>query len=97
MKLDVTVDGRAASLNFENGKFSYQRETQAPIEREFSAVPLAPGTWSVLIDGRSYSVIAAGGVIRVNGRAFSVEVFDPRAMRTRKAGARAKGARTLPR
>ena len=95
MKLDVMVDGRTARLDLENGRFRYQREGEESVEREFSAVPLTPGAWSVLIGGRSYSVISANGTIRVDGRAFSVDVFDPRAMRSRKSGDAGEGRQNI--
>lgn len=95
MKLDVLVDGRAARLDLENGRFRYRREGDESIDREFSAVPLNTGAWSVLMGGRSYSVVAANGTIRVNGRAFSVDVFDPRAMRSRKTGGAGEGRQNI--
>lgn len=95
MKLEVIVDGRAAHLDLEVARFRYQREGEEAVEREFSAVPLTPGAYSVLIGGRSFSVIAAGGVIRANGHALSVEVFDPRAMRSRTAGGAGEGRQNV--
>ena len=86
MKVEVHVDGRAAKLEVDAGRFRYEREGSEAIEREYSIAPLAPGSYSVLIGGRSYAVIAAGPEIRVNGRLFPVEVFDPREMRGRKSG-----------
>lgn len=84
MKLEVAIDGRAAKLEVDAGKFRYQREDGEAMEREYSVAPLAPGSFSVLIGERSYEVAAAGGEIRVNGRVFQVEVFDPRGMRSRR-------------
>jgi acetyl/propionyl-CoA carboxylase alpha subunit len=95
LKLEAIVDGRPARLEFEASRLRYQREGDDPIEREFSAVPLNPGAWSILIGGRSYTCIASGGVIRVNGRAFSVDIFDPRAMRTRKTGGAGEGRQNI--
>lgn len=88
MKLEVSIDGRAARLEVDAGKFRYQREEGEAMEREYSVAPLAPGSFSVLIGERSYEVAVSGSEIQVNGRAFRVEVFDPRAMRSRgQAGA----------
>ena len=81
MKVDVTVGGRAARLTVDAGRFRYEGEGAAAFEREFSMVPVTPGSYSVLIGERSYEAIVSGGEIRVNGRAFAVEVFDPRGMR----------------
>jgi biotin carboxyl carrier protein len=100
LKLEVIVDGHPARLDLDTARFRYHRDGEEAMVREYSAVRLASGAYSVLIGGRSYSVIAAGGAIRLNGRAFSVEVFDPRAMRSRKAGGATEGrlniAATMP-
>ena len=40
-------------------------------------------------------MIASGGEIRVNGRALSVEVFDPRDMRSRTAGGAGEGRQNV--
>jgi biotin carboxyl carrier protein len=89
MKVEIAIDGRTAKLEVENGKFRYEREEI--VEREYSMVPLTPGSFSVLIDGRSYHVVASGGEVRVNGRAFAVEVFDPRSLRSRKSAGVGEG------
>ena len=91
MKLEVIVNGRGAVLEIENGRFRYVPENAGPVEREFSLKSLFPGSHSVLIGNRSYEVVAAGGKIRVNGRAFKVEVFDPREMRGRKSAGLGEG------
>jgi len=85
MKVEAAIDGRAATLDLNGGTFRYEREGGDAIEREYSVAALAPGSFSVLIGERSYRVAAAGGEVRVNGRAFRVEVFDPRGMRSRKS------------
>ncbi len=43
MKLDVIVDGRAARIELEGGRFRYRARRRESIEREFSLVPLNPG------------------------------------------------------
>jgi biotin carboxyl carrier protein len=86
VKLEVTIDGRPAHLTIDGARFRYEREGAEAIECEFSVAPLTSGSYSVLIGGRNYEAICAGGDIRVNGRGFSVEVFDPRGMRGRKRG-----------
>ena len=95
MKVEVHVDGRAAKLEVDAGRFRYEREGSEAIEREYSIARLAPGSYSVLIGGRSYAVIAAGAEIRVNGRLFPVEVFDPREMRGRKSGGVGEGRQNI--
>jgi biotin carboxyl carrier protein len=49
----------------------------------------------VMIGGRSYSAISANGAIRVNGREFSIELFDPREMRGRKSGGVGEGRQNI--
>jgi biotin carboxyl carrier protein len=94
MKLDVTIDGRAGRIEIERDRFRYVPENGAPIDREFSLTALSPGSYSVLIEGRSYEVLA-GLEIRVNGRPFSVEVFDPRSMRGRKTAGAGAGPQKI--
>lgn len=95
MKVEVVINGRAARLDVDANKLRYQPEGAEALEREFSIEPMYPGSYSVLIDGRSYDVVAAGGDIRVNGRAFHVEVFDPREMRGRKNAAAGEGRQKI--
>jgi biotin carboxyl carrier protein len=94
MKLDVVVDGRAGRLEIDGARFRYEQEGES-IEREFSVEPLTPGCYSVLVGMRSYEVIAMGSEVRVNGRAFAVEVFDPRSMRSRKSGGAGQGRQNI--
>jgi biotin carboxyl carrier protein len=105
LKLDVVMDGRAARLETNGTLLRYERsgvnnESPDAIEREFSVVPLAPGSYSVLIGERSYTVFATSGEVVVNGRTFAVEIFDPREMRGRKSAGVAEGrqkiAATMP-
>lgn len=95
MKRDVIVNGAAAKLSAEGRRFRYERESGEAIEREFSMEPVTPGSFSVLIGERSYAVIAADGGIRVNGRHFEVEVFDPREMRGRKSAGGGEGRQKI--
>lgn len=95
MKVEATIDGRAAKLEVDGGRLKFSLEGGEAIEREYSIEPLVSGTYSVLIGGRSYAVVAAGAGIRVNGRAFRVEVFDPREMRGRKSAAGSEGRQNI--
>jgi len=77
MKRYVTVNGRSGTIEIEGSRLRYVREDGAEIEREFSVKG-----GSVLLNGRSYRVSkGAGAEIWVNGRLFSMEVFDPRDLR----------------
>ena len=84
MKVEVTVAGRTAHLTVDAGRFRYAPEGSDPLERAFSIVPIMPGSYSVLIGDRSYEAIVAAGEVRVNGKSFAVEVFDPRSLRGQK-------------
>ena len=96
MKAEVIINGRAAKLEVEANRLRYAPESAEPIEREFSISPLVAGSYSVLIGGRSYHVVTGvRGEIRVNGRAFQVEVFDPREMRGRKNAAAGEGRQKI--
>ena len=62
MKRQVMVDGKP-------------REFEVP---EGSVVETQPGVYSVLIGERSYEVRLAGSHAEVNGRAFEMQIVDPR-------------------
>jgi biotin carboxyl carrier protein len=96
LKFEVVIGSHTARIEVNGARFRYQRDGGEAIEREFSIAPLTPGSYSVLIEGRSYTAIATDpgittGEIIVNGRAFAVEVFDPREMRARKSAGAGEG------
>lgn len=91
MTREVVVNGAPAKLILDPGRFRYERESGEAIEREFSIEPVLPGSFSVLVGDRSYDVIAAGDEIRIDGRSFRVEIFDPREMRGRKSAGASEG------
>jgi biotin carboxyl carrier protein len=108
LKFEVAIGSRTARIEVNGARFRYQREGGEAIEREFSIAPLTPGSYSVLIDGRSYTVIAAHDVVAptltggagpsevvVNGRTFAAEVFDPREMRARKSAGAGEGRQNI--
>ena len=77
MKRRVTVNGRSGKIEIGGSRLRYQRDDGVVIEGEFSL----EGT-SVLLNERSYRVSrGTGKEIWVNGRLFSMEVFDPRDLR----------------
>jgi biotin carboxyl carrier protein len=105
LKFEVAIGARTARIEVNGARFRYQREGGEAIEREFSIAPLTPGSYSILIAGRSYTAIAPApgitapgittGEIVVNGRAFAVEVFDPREMRARKSAGAGEGRQNI--
>src|SRR5689334_17891452 len=77
MTRQVKVNGRSARIGIEGSRVRYEREDGVVVEREFSL----QGT-SVLLNGRSYRVSkGAEKEIWVNGRLYTMEVFDPRDLR----------------
>ena len=96
VKYEIVIDGKAAVLSLAGERFEYQREGGAAIEDHFSAAPAGDGTWSILIDGRSYAVTILGmREISVNGRVFHVDVFDPRELRGRRSAADNRGPQAV--
>jgi biotin carboxyl carrier protein len=78
MKRQVTVNGRSGTIEIEGSRLRYLQEDGATVEGEFSI----EGS-SVLLNGRSYRVSqGAGKEIWVEGRRLSMEVFDPRDLRS---------------
>lgn len=82
MKLDVTMSGREARIEFSLDGF---RIDDGP-ERQVSADEVQPGTYSVLMDGRSYDARVDGSAVTVCGRRFEIEVRDPRRWNRQRAG-----------
>jgi biotin carboxyl carrier protein len=96
VKYEILIDGKAATLSVAGESFEYRREGGAPIERQYSAATAGDGTWSILIDGRSYAVAILGaGEVSVNGRVFRVDVFDPRELRGRRSAADNNGPQAV--
>jgi biotin carboxyl carrier protein len=96
VKYEIVIDGKAASLSAVGDRFNYQREGGSAIEREYSAAQAGDGTWSILIDGRSYAAAILGaGEVSVNGRVFHVDVFDPRDLRGRRSAADNSGPQAI--
>ncbi len=100
MKLEIVLDGKSTRLERSGATFQYTRgegvQAEPPAPLEYSAIEVSPGSWSVLIGGRSYSaIVASANEIVINGRTFAVEVFDPREMRGRKASGAGEGRQQI--
>jgi biotin carboxyl carrier protein len=88
MTREVVVAGRTSRIEIEGGRFRYET-----LEGDFVVTPAGQGTFSVLLEGRSYRVVLGSrGEVVVNGRTMAIEVFDPRDLRA-GAGARANHGR----
>jgi acetyl/propionyl-CoA carboxylase alpha subunit len=95
VKYEILIDGKAAVFTVAGERFDYQREG-AVIERQYSAAPAGDGTWSILIDGRSYAVeILGSGEVSVNGHVFHIDVFDPRELRGSRCAADSSGPQSI--
>jgi len=96
VKYEIVIDGKSAVLSLAGEGFAYRREGGATIERQYSAAPAGDGTWSILIDQRSYAVAILGaGEVSVNDRVFRVDVFDPRELRGRRSAADNSGPQAV--
>ncbi|MDP8989202.1 MAG: hypothetical protein M3N41_03880, partial [Acidobacteriota bacterium] len=95
MKYEVSIDGKAATLATAEGHFAYHAQGVA-VEQNYSAAAVGDGSWSILIQGRSYVVhVLGGGEVAVNGRVYRVEVLDPRGPRGRRSAAERSGPRSI--
>jgi biotin carboxyl carrier protein len=96
VKYEIVLGGKSAVISVTSERFEYQRDGSAAIEGQYSAAPAGEGTWSILIDGRSYAVgILGAGEVSVNGRVFHVDVFDPRELRGRRSAADNSGPQAV--
>ena len=96
VKYEIVIDGKAAALSVVGERFEYRREGGTDLERPYSMAQAGDGTWSILIDGRSYAITILGaGEVSVNGRVFHVDVFDPRELRGRRSAADSSGPQAI--
>jgi biotin carboxyl carrier protein len=92
MKYETQIGGAARSVEIQqngNGSFRAQIEGQ-PVSVD--AVEIAPGTYSILLDGRSFEARVSsdgsdeGLLVRCGGADFRVLVRDPRSWRAGRHG-----------
>ena len=96
MKYETVVNGKVARLDFNGARVRYQTEAGASAEFEYSCAEAGGSRWSVLVEGRSYSVeLLAGGEVSVNGRGFGVDISDPRAVSGRRRAAGGEGRQAI--
>ena len=95
MKFETLIGSREGTLDVEGSRFSY-RVNRSLVEGTFSIEPLDNACFSVLVNGRSYRVSKTlAGELDCNGLRYSAEAFDPRALRSRKKGADARGRQNV--
>jgi acetyl/propionyl-CoA carboxylase alpha subunit len=93
---DTLIAGRRGLLRIEANRFLYRREDGQTVDGEFSLEQIASGAVSILIGGRSYLVSpGVSGEVLVNGWLVRAEVFDPKSLRDRKAGAASGGQQEI--
>jgi biotin carboxyl carrier protein len=110
LNLDLEQGSRISEHTLEFGIPPGKTEIAGPIEfildgKQCQAdfVEVAPGVYSVLIDGRSYEArVADGGavnsnrrVVTIGSRHFNIEVHDPRRRRTAGSMADHKGPQEI--
>jgi biotin carboxyl carrier protein len=96
MKLLVRIDGREAVLERNRGG-TWRLDGKA---FDCDCVEIAPGRYTILLDGRSFDVAVeteSNGVCSAaaGGRTYSVELRDPRRYRPGGGGGGADGRQTL--
>ena len=92
VNLHTLIRSRSGSLEIKGSAFRYQRDDGQSIEGEFSLQPLDAGSSIVTIGPNVYRVSpGAPGELIVNGSPIPIDVFDPRALRSRQSAASAHG------
>jgi biotin carboxyl carrier protein len=82
---ETMINGRAGRIGIGDSHFSYECNGEV-LEGDFS-IASTGGCYSVLIGGRVIRVIPdASGSFIAAGRTLSVEVFNPRDLRSRQSG-----------
>jgi hypothetical protein len=95
VKFETQIRGREGTLEIEGSRFAYQCNGSVA-EGQFSIEPLEAGCYCVLMNGHSYRVSRGlAGELDVNGLSCIVEIFDPRALRTRGKGSDAQGRQNV--
>jgi biotin carboxyl carrier protein len=109
MKYEITIDGERRSVEFTPSEFDFSRRKNGSARVEFTvdgrsveadAARISHGVYSVLIGGRSLEVTTeetpGGLLVRIGGREFQLEIFDPRSWRGgRGAGIELEGRQQL--
>jgi acetyl/propionyl-CoA carboxylase alpha subunit len=96
MLCDVTIDGRSFRVELGQANGGWQCRLDGR-EVQMDAVLSQPDVLSLLIDGQSYEIkrerTGAGGDLWLGGTCYSVELRDPRSLRSRRSS---PGASTGP-
>jgi biotin carboxyl carrier protein len=99
MKLDLTINGSAASLDLVAAMPDCRFQLDGGVEHSAQVEVPEPCVYSVLLDGRSYEArveaTERGLVVVIEGYRFEIDVRDPRQMSRRGAGGAADGVETI--
>jgi biotin carboxyl carrier protein len=102
MKFEIIINGTRRSVEFSAQRDGVSRVTFSvdgrPVDAD--AARISPGTYSILIGGRSFEVTAEetsrGLLLRTSGSEFQADVIDPRSWRRgRGAGIELEGRQQL--
>lgn len=92
MKLETLIGGRSGAIEINGSRFCYQLDDGQVLEAEFSVQRLDAGTSAVMIEGNVHRVSpGAPGEVVLSGVPIPVELFDPRALRSRKTAVSEQG------
>lgn len=88
MKVEVRILGLTRSIEIERiGPHQFGARTNTGLQ--IDAVEVAPGTYSVIIDGHAFEAVvtpaAEGVLVRCGGREFAATISDPRAWKRSRA------------
>ena len=74
----LLLDGREARLEWAQDGETFRYRFESEVEDAADIRQVAPGVYSVLVNGRSYNVRVDGANVSACQRTFAVEVIDPR-------------------
>jgi biotin carboxyl carrier protein len=74
----LLLDGREIRLDWIEDGETCRFRIESEEERSAEIRQVKPGVYSVLLGGRSYQAILDGSSVSIGGRAFRLEVVDPR-------------------
>jgi biotin carboxyl carrier protein len=87
MKTEIQINGVKRTIEFDLSRMEFAIDGHQMIA---DAVLISPGTYSILLNGRSFEVtvekIGGSLMARTAGREFHVEILDPRSWRRTRGG-----------
>jgi biotin carboxyl carrier protein len=74
----LLLDGREARLEWTQDGETFRYRFESEVENAADIWQVAPGVYSVLVNGRSYNIRVDGATVTACQRTFAVEIVDPR-------------------